>query len=661
MRKITDTYFDLTGEGRYIGPDTEIICKDAVARAQIKAVFENAAECREHRNVKEILFLKVDELAEILVKDRFPEADLQTEDSYVISVEKERIRVFTDSENGVRYAACSIRAHYDPEKGISEGLLCNIPICPVRGLKIYTPAREHIPFFREIVDLCMTYGYNTIFMEIGGAMEYKSHPEITEGWKEYGDFMKEYPGKALEVKSLMPWMKNSIHWENGGGDSLTQEEMKELAEYCAKRGLTVIPEVPSLSHSDYLLLRHPELAENPEDPFPDTYCPSNPAVYELLFDLLDEIAEVFHPPMIHIAHDEWIQIAMCDKCRGKDPTILLANDIRKIYNYLKEKGIEVMIWGDKLLDARKKNGVPHGGARTITRKVQTRKMLPAKGRNYPVYEEEWEEDAGTGIGGEIFGWPETYRAVEFIPTDLKIMNWLLHDTVDGQITDAVFHKNHLWMMYGNFHPEIKDWFNRVKDGVKGVSLSNWSMLDQRHMQRNGVLIDLVQTARMLWDRAYDETAVEENFLSASQDLFAYYYRDLLNKPHVEIIHGADFIIPHKAFVDGNLMNEEADKVGSYHIFYQDGSKETYPVFWGCQIGYTGEYSSYTREPAGTCECIKEDGKWYYKWILPITKPVERIVPEILKPYLGKVQIRSIKCCWAVQNREKMVQYLRVDR
>ncbi|MGC8001116.1 hypothetical protein, partial [Salmonella enterica] len=75
--------------------------------------------------------------------------------------------------------------------------------------------------------------------------------------------------------------------------------------------------VPSLGHCDYLMLGHPEIAEIPEDPYPDTYCPSNPASYELLFDVLDEIVNVFKPGVINIGHDEYYSIAMCEHCKGK--------------------------------------------------------------------------------------------------------------------------------------------------------------------------------------------------------------------------------------------------------------------------------------------------------------------------------------------------------
>ena len=63
-----------------------------------------------------------------------------------------------------------------------------------------------------------------------------------------------------------------------------------------------IPEVPSLTHSNYLLTRHRELAEVADAEWPDTYCPSHPGSYKLLFDVLDEVIEVVKPQMMHIGH-----------------------------------------------------------------------------------------------------------------------------------------------------------------------------------------------------------------------------------------------------------------------------------------------------------------------------------------------------------------------
>ncbi len=71
----------------------------------------------------------------------------------------------------------------------------------IRGIKVYLPVTNRISEFRSFVALAHEYRYNTLMIEVGGAMEYRRHPEINDGWVEYCAFMNEYPGKAREFLS----------------------------------------------------------------------------------------------------------------------------------------------------------------------------------------------------------------------------------------------------------------------------------------------------------------------------------------------------------------------------------------------------------------------------------------------------------------------------
>ena len=73
------------------------------------------------------------------------------------------------------------------------------------------------------------------------------------------------------------------------------------------------------------------LAEDPDMRWPDSYCPSNPESYRILFDLMDEVLEVLRPRRVHIGHDEWRAGAFCARCRGKDTGELFAEDVLKIH------------------------------------------------------------------------------------------------------------------------------------------------------------------------------------------------------------------------------------------------------------------------------------------------------------------------------------------
>lgn len=105
-----------------------------------------------------------------------------------------------------------------------------------RWLKLYLPApdEESLLEFYRLIRMAASFGYNTLMLEIGGAMEYATHPEINEGWLDYARVMNEYPGKTLKIQHGCRWEKNSIHTENGGGRVLSKKTLREIAEFCRK-------------------------------------------------------------------------------------------------------------------------------------------------------------------------------------------------------------------------------------------------------------------------------------------------------------------------------------------------------------------------------------------------------------------------------------------
>jgi hexosaminidase len=74
-------------------------------------------------------------------------------------------------------------------------------------------------------------GYNEIMLEICGALEFKSHPEINKAWIEYCASVHEYPEKYRLVSRAYYRTKNSVHTCNAGGGVYTHDEMRELIKY----------------------------------------------------------------------------------------------------------------------------------------------------------------------------------------------------------------------------------------------------------------------------------------------------------------------------------------------------------------------------------------------------------------------------------------------
>ena len=518
------------------------------------------------------------------------QSQLQTEDSYAVFGEGDTITVCSTNFRGQLFGAYTLLQQAQANDGkIPGGVIFNVPQCSFRGLKVYLPAPDALDEFYRMVDFLLYYRCNTMIIEIGGAMEYKKHPEINESWIEYCKEMGRYPERAEEVQNMFGWSKNSIHFENGGGTFLPQETVRKLVSYCKERGMEVIPEVPSLSHADYLLNAHPELAERPYDPFPDVYCPSNPESYRLLFEVLDEVMDVFKPETVHIGHDECYSLGLCELCKGKDPAELYAADITRIHDYLAQRGIRTMYWSEKVLNAIAKDGHPYGGA------DQTHNC--SRGTKCHV--------------------AATYRSIDLIPQDCRAHNWYWSIVVRG---DEEFHKRNMPMTFGNWSPfRIVHWQERVDAGAQGGAPSHWTTLSEPTLQYNGVFTELVFGAHLQWIPGYQPEQYAALLEETAKELFLYKNRAILSQPHFSITHRTTIERPWKYLTSAPLLIDR-DTIGKYVVEYESGRTLEIPLIFGKNIANPFRSWKLSLSDHTDCYCVDNSLCGMMLTTLPIRMP-----------------------------------------
>ena len=481
------------------------------------------------------------------------ERELDTEDAFAVCGKGDAITVCSEGERGLLYGVYEVLQQAQADDGfVPGGIRFAVPQCPFRGLKVYMPGERQLDQFYKIVDMLMYYRYNTIIIEVGGAMEYKRHPEINESWIEYCKEMSRYPQRADEVQNMFGWAKNSIHFENGDGNFLSQDTVRELVAYCRERGMEVIPEVPCLSHADYLLNAHQELSERPYDPFPDTYCPSNPDTYKLLFDVMDEVIDVFRPKVMQIGHDEFYTYGLCERCKERSAPEILAGDINRIHEYLAAHGIRLMFWAEKMLNHITSWGEGLAGAERHCR----------CSRN------------------TVHDMPATYPAIDMIDKDCIAHNWYWGLS---EKHDETFLSHGFTMTYGNWDPRgIINWQKRVEAGAKGAAPSHWTTLEEVTMQRNGVLISLVFGAYLLWKTDYTDEKYDALIKASMEELYLYRNRKTIAKAHLEIDHMTTIRREH-VYITSAPMLLERDTVGKYIVTYRSGRTLDIPIIYGVNI------------------------------------------------------------------------------
>ena len=488
-------------------------------------------------------------------------------DADVLATDADTICIYAETPKGFFTGGMALAHHLENGK-LTPCLLWDYPLVGVRGVKVYIPPAHKIDEFKRVVDVMAYLRMNTLMMEIGGAMEYKRHPEVNEGWVDYCAKTKAYPTGTVGIQDyIYPWRKNSIHNENGGGGFLTQTQLAELIEYITARGIEIIPECPCTSHCDYMLTRHRELAEVPEDDYADTFCPSNPASYELLFDLLDEVIALFRPRTINIGHDEYYSVGVCPACRERDAVDIFAQDVNKIHGFLQSHGVRTMMWSDKIM--RVTDGPGYGGAANFSYK--------AWDKNLPFF--------------NII--PATWPAIHLVPKDILCLNWYwAHE----EKYDEPYRQHGFNVVYGNFSATgLANWRQRrTHANILGGIVSNWSTADELYMQRNRIFFEMAYNHSLFWDELADNDQLARLTPRLFQTLYGWKNREVGEVSpngrgkYLRVTHHTNIHIPYQIFHDGVYIDWPRHTLGEYRVTYADGTTANLPVLHGYNIGWEDE-------------------------------------------------------------------------
>ena len=241
-------------------------------------------------------------------------------------------------------------------------------LMPVRGLSVVAPRVALVDDFVKFIDQELAPAhFNLLILRVEYNYAYKSHPELQDE------------------------------------DPLTEADVKKLVNVCRKHNIRLVPLLDLLGHQSQrtnlgtLLCVYPEFDETPHIPMPDefkypnpdgfimkSYCPRHPEVHTVIFNLLDELIDVFEADCFHAGMDEVFYIGhdQCPRCRGIDKAELFAEEVRTIHDHLKQKNCRMMIWGDRLIDGR-----------------------------------------ATGTGMWEGSMNATHRAIDLIPKDVFICDW----------------------------------------------------------------------------------------------------------------------------------------------------------------------------------------------------------------------------------------------
>jgi len=176
-------------------------------------------------------------------------------------------------------------------------------------------------------------GINVIILEVDYNFAFKSHPELRRG-----------------------------------PNPITRDGARRFGTLCKKFKIRLIPEFQSLGHQSWKAETFPLLTVYPgfdltPGAFPNNegiYCrewdPLNPAVWRIVFELMDEIIDAFRADALHVGMDEIFLLGseLSPSTKGKDSAVLFAKAVNEIYSHLvRKRHVEMLMWGDRLIDGKK--------------------------------------------------------------------------------------------------------------------------------------------------------------------------------------------------------------------------------------------------------------------------------------------------------------------
>jgi hexosaminidase len=248
-----------------------------------------------------------------------------------------------------------------------------------------------VAFVKQYIDYLafhkMNYFHWHLTDDHGWRIEIKKYPKLTEigAWRN-GSIIGLWPGQGNEhIKyQVLPaeikiTPKDAVIKTDGirHGGYYTQEQIKDVVDYAAKRYITIIPEIEMPAHSMALLAAYPELGTTPDKKYEvaetwgmmnkyNNVLQASDTTFKFLENVLSEVMALFPSQYIHIGGDEaskvwWKQSAVSQqimKDNGlKTESELQSYFIRRMEKFVNSKGKTIIGWNEILQGGLAPNAV----------------------------------------------------------------------------------------------------------------------------------------------------------------------------------------------------------------------------------------------------------------------------------------------------------------
>ncbi|QDW26036.1 beta-N-acetylhexosaminidase [Pedobacter sp. KBS0701] len=318
------------------------------------------------------------------------------DDAYFLNTLDDGVSIIGTSKPGVFYGIQSLIQLLPTSKAeklsIKSVSIIDHPRFDYRGMHLDVSRHFFdVAFVKQYIDYLVLHKMNYFHWHLtddhGWRIEIKKYPKLTEigAWRN-GSIIGLWPGKGNEnIKyQVLPTEvkitpKDAVLQTDGikHGGFYTQEQIKEVVDYAAKRYITIIPEIEMPAHSMALLAAYPELGTEPNKKYEvaqtwgmmnkyNNVLQASDTTFKFLENVLTEVMDLFPSPYIHIGGDEaskiwWKQSAVSQqimKANGlKNESELQSYFIRRMEKFVNSKGKTIIGWNEILQGGLAPNAV----------------------------------------------------------------------------------------------------------------------------------------------------------------------------------------------------------------------------------------------------------------------------------------------------------------
>lgn len=244
-------------------------------------------------------------------------------EGYILTLTPKGIEMSFSSSAGRGMALATIEQLKDQldenPQGIPCGSIKDAPDFEWRGVMLDV-GRYYYPMetLYKFIDAMHYYKYNVLHL----------HMTEDQGWR----FPVPGYGKLRTIGAVRPSADaapgQALLLPNEG--MYTKEELQKIVAYCAKRGISVLPEIEMPGHNMALAASYPEFCCNGKGAKVWTHggvsskliCPNKPATRKFIKDVLSAVCKTFPFEYVHVGGDEcpmgdWKNCPDCKKARAK--------------------------------------------------------------------------------------------------------------------------------------------------------------------------------------------------------------------------------------------------------------------------------------------------------------------------------------------------------